>query len=295
MKIALMIVAAIVIGLLLFARLVEPPHQLNIINSLTPGDRGVSEVASGVVFDKATGLKLNVWAPDAKSDTKRPVLIFYYGGGWANGERDHYNFVGKAYAAKGVVVVLPDYRKVPKVLFPAFNQDGAAAARWVQDNIATYGGDPARVTMSGHSAGAYIAMMLTLDPHYLRDAGVAPGFVRATVGIAGAYDFLPFDSKRSINAMRAWPRPNETQPIFFASKAAPPIMVLTGTEDDTVKPRNAMNLSRRLHELGTVVEFKAYPAFTHEHLIMAISKPFRGKGAVLEDSSRFLLAHSKAR
>jgi acetyl esterase/lipase len=179
------------------------------------------------------------------------------------------------------------------VQFPAFNEDGAAAVRWVQDNIETYGGDAKRVTLAGHSAGAYIAMILTLDQHYLRNAGVVPGFVRAAVGLAGPYDFLPYDSSNSINAFAKWPKPVETQPIAFARADAPPVMLLTGTNDDTVKPRNAILLSRKLSALGAQVSFKAYPGLNHEDLVMALSKPFRGKGTVLVDSSMFLLENSR--
>ena len=284
---------ALVISVFAFARMVPAPNQLDLINMLTPGDSGVDRVAKGVVFDRATGLKLDVWAPKQKSTAKLPVLIFFYGGGWFAGDRGHYGFAGKAYAARGFVVVIPDYRKVPQVRFPQFNEDGAHAARWVQDNIEKFGGDPKRVTLSGHSAGAYIAMMLTLDRHYLRDVGVVPDFVRATVGLAGPYDFLPLDSKRAINAFYAWPKPYETQPITFARADAPPIMLLTGTADDTVKPRNAIVLARRLHGLGAVAEFKAYPDLTHEDLVMALSKPFRGKGTVLDDSATFLLENAR--
>jgi acetyl esterase/lipase len=286
-------VVALVIGLFAFTKLVAPPNQLNILDTLMLGGSGVSRVAEGVVFDKATDVKLDVWAPKQKAKTKLPVLVFFYGGGWYAGERAHYAFVGKAYAAKGFVVVMTDYRKVPQVRFPAFNEDGAHAVRWVQDNIEKFGGDPKRVTLAGHSAGAYIAMILTLDERYLRDAGVTPGFVRATVGLAGAYDFLPFDSVRSINAFAQWPKPIETQPIAFARADAPPIMVLTGTHDDTVKPRHAILMARKLRELGAIAEFKAYPNLNHEDLIMAISKPFLGKGPILDDSSAFLLENSR--
>lgn len=284
---------AVAIGLFAFTKLVAPPNQLNILDTLMLGGNGVARVAEGVEFDKANGVKLDVWAPKAKAKAKLPVLVFFYGGGWYAGERAHYAFVGKAYAAKGFVVVMADYRKVPQVRFPTFNEDGANAVRWVQDNIEKFGGDAKRVTLSGHSAGAYIAMMLTLDQRYLRNAGVTPGFVRATVGLAGAYDFLPFDSVRSINAFGRWSKPVETQPLAFARADAPPIMVLTGTHDDTVKPRNAILMARKLRELGALAEFKAYPALNHEDLIMAISKPFRGKGSVLDDSSLFLLENSR--
>ena len=287
MKIVTFATIAVAFALFLFTRLVAPPHQLEIIDRAWPGG-GVEQLASGQTFNAAEKLKLDIWG-DPKGNAKKPVMVFFYGGGWANGERSHYGFAARAYAAKGFIVVVPDYRKVPQVRFPVFNQDGAAAVRWVHDNIQHYGGDPARIVLAGHSAGAYIAMMLTLDRHYLRDAGVDPAIIRATVGLSGPYDFYPYDSKRSINAMHAWPNPQETQPIAYARKDAPPIMVVTGTADDTVKPRNAILLSKRLHELGAPVEFRAFDDLSHEDVVMALSKPFRSKAPVLQDSADFLM------
>ncbi|MFM9853017.1 MAG: alpha/beta hydrolase [Sphingomonadaceae bacterium] len=293
-RLILGVIVGLAVSLTIFRYTVEPPQQLDIINSLTPGDDGVAQVAQGQVFDPKTGLKLDVWASTQATSKPRPVLIFFYGGGWAHGERAHYGFAAKAFAAQGFVVVVPDYRKVPTVRFPAFNQDGAAAIKWTRDNIAKFGGDPGRLALSGHSAGAYIAMILTLDRHYLTDIGVDPKIVRATVGLSGPYDFLPLDSRRSIDAMKAWPKPIETQPIAFATKDAPPIMVVTGTADDTVKPRNAILLAQALGKLGTKPVFKAYENLGHEDVVMALSKPFRGKAPVLADSVAFLKAHVRS-
>jgi acetyl esterase/lipase len=294
MKTILLVIAGLALALFAFTRLTPPPNQLDWLNAAWPGDSGVARVAEGVVFDEKTGLKLDVWAPKGtKAGDGKPVLVFYYGGGWAHGQRGHYGFAAKAFAAKGFVVVMPDYRKVPDVRFPAFVEDGANALRWVQDNIAKHGGDPKRVGLSGHSAGAHIAMLLTLDGSWLNKAGVAPGFVRATVGLSGPYDFLPFDSRRSIAAMNQWPRPVETQPIAYASKDSPPVMVVTGASDDTVKPRNAILLAQKLKQLGATVEFRAYNDLGHEDIAMALSKPFRGRAPVLDEASAFLMTHLK--
>jgi len=288
MKTIVIAALAIAVALFLFIRLVDAPNQLDFLDRAWPGDNKAERLAADIGFDRASGQKLNIWGEKVAGE-KRPVLVFFYGGGWANGNRAHYGFAARAYANRGFIVVVPDYRKVPHIRFPAFNHDGAAAVRWVHDNIARYGGDPERVVLAGHSAGAYIAMMLTLDQSYLRAAGVNPGIIRAVAGLSGPYDFYPYDSRRAINAMNAWPRPMETQPITFARKDAPPVMVLTGTADDTVKPRNAILLSRRLHELGAPVEFRAYNDLSHEDVVMALSKPFRSKAPVLQDSADFLM------
>lgn len=272
----------------------SPPALLDGLNSLTPGDGGVQRVAEGVRYGDKPRQALDVWAGDPR-ETGKPVLIFFYGGGWAKGARQDYGFAAKAYAARGFVVVVPDYRLVPSVRFPAFVEDSAEAVRWTRDNIARFGGDPRRITLAGHSAGAYNAVMLALDPRYLRAVGVDPGIIRAAAGLAGPYDFYPFDKPRSIAAMGQAPDPAATQPINFARADAPPLWLATGTEDTVVRPRNARNLAAKLKQLGAPVVLREYPGLNHEDLAMALSKPFRSKGPVLAESADFLMANAPQR
>ena len=237
------------------------------LDRVWPG-AGATQVVKAVPFGKHAQT-LNIWR---NGDIKAaPVLIFYYGGGWVKGSADDYGWAARAYAAKGFLVVVPDYRKVPQVRFPAFVQDAADAVKWAQDNIARYGGDPNRIAIAGHSAGA-------------------PGAVKAAVGLSGPYDFYPFTG-RAVEAMGQWPKPAETQPLNFARKDAPPMMVVTGTADTTVRPKNARNLFKRLTDAGAVVIEKEYTGLGHEDVAMALSLPFRGKAPVLDDSSAFLMTH----
>jgi acetyl esterase/lipase len=207
------------------------------------------------------------------------------------GAASDYGFAARAYASKGFVVVVPDYRKVPQVRFPAFVQDAADAVKWTQDNIAKFGGDPNRIAIAGHSAGAHSVAMLALDPRWLAAAG-APGAVKAAVGLSGPYDFYPFTG-RAIAAMGQWPKPAETQPLSYARKDAPPMMLVTGTADTTVRPKNARNLFKALTDAGAVVVEKEYPGLGHEDIVMALSLPFRGKASVLDDTSTFLMTQLK--
>ncbi|NIJ09548.1 acetyl esterase/lipase [Sphingomonas vulcanisoli] len=268
--------------------LYSPPKSLDVLDGLWPNESSARRVATGVPFAPGNSGDLDIWAPPIAAGAHKPVLIFFYGGAWVKGRRQDYGFVGRAYAAKGFVVVLPDYRKVPDVRFPAFMQDGATAVRWVHDNIARYGGDPDRIVLAGHSAGAYNAIMLALDSRYLRSAGVDPGVIKAAAGLAGPYDFYPFDSARAVAAMGNAPDPGQTQPITFARKDAPPLWLGTGTADTEVKPRNAIALAHREKALGsTDTVLQEYPGFSHNDMIMAVSKPFRTKGPVLDDTVRF--------
>lgn len=132
-------------------------------------------------------------------------------------------------------------------------------------------------------------MLLALDPRWLKAAGVDPGIVKAVVGLSGAYDFYPFTTKRSIDAMAAYSDPQVTQPITFARADAPPMLLITSSQDTTVRPRNAINLTARLKQEGGVVEMINYQGLDHEEVVMALSKPFRSKGPVLNDSTSFLM------
>lgn len=241
------------------------------------------------------GQTLDVWVPDSERATPRPVLIFWHGGGWVKGDRAAYAFAGRAFASRGFMVVIPDYRKVPQVRFPAFLDDGAEAVRWTRDNVRRFGGDPDRIALSGHSAGAHTAIMLALDPQWLRAVGVDDTTVKAAIGLSGPYDFYPFTSRRSIDAMGQAPDPLATQPIAFARADAPPLLLATSDADTVVRARNTNNLAARLGQLGATVTLKNYGRLSHEEVMMAVSKPFRGKGPVLDDSVAFLEAALGAR
>ena len=268
------------------AALTSPPGLLSFLDKVMGGESGVERVGQDLAFG-THGQTLDVWRPDGPT-VKRPVLIFWYGGGWAKGNRRAYGFAARAFAKAGFVVVVPDYRKVPDIRFPAMLQDGAQALKWTRDHIADFGGDPARIGLSGHSAGAYTVAMLTLDERWLKAEGVDPTIVKAAAPLCGPYDFYPWTSDRAREAFKGVADPAMTQPIHFARTDAPPMLLVTGTADTTVRPRNAIHLAARLKALGAPVTLKNYPGQTHEDIVMALSVPFRGKAPVLSDTVAFL-------
>lgn len=286
-RVVAIIAVAILLAIAGMIAFTSPPKLLSMIDGVAGGGGGTTRAATAVAFGEH-GQTLDVWSPEERSDAPRPVIVFFHGGGWVKGDRDAYAFVGRAFASRGFVVVIPDYRKVPEVRFPAFVEDGADAVRWTRENIAQFGGDPGRIALAGHSAGAHTAVTLALDPRWLTAAGVAPDTVKAAIGLSGPYDFYPFDKKRSIDAMSQWPTPRDTQPIAFARADAPPMLLVTSTKDTVVRPYNTENLSAKLRELGAPVEMENYAGLSHEEVVMALSKPFRGKAPVLDRSVTFL-------
>lgn len=269
------------------------PALLNGIDDVARFGEGPARVAAARAYGPDPRQRLDVYAPRRMRGERLPVVVFFYGGAWSSGSRGAYAFAGRAYAGQGFVAVVPDYRLAPDARFPAFVEDGAAAIRWTRDNVARFGGDPDRISVAGHSAGAHIAALLALDPRYLRDAGVDPRTIRAGALMSGPYDFLPLTDPRSQAALGNWPRPEETQPITFARADAPPLWLATGTADETVRPRNSERLAAKLREAGAPVELKLYPGRGHADLVIALAKPFRARVPVLRDSTAFLQANAR--
>ncbi len=270
----------------------SPAGLLNGVSRLS-GDGATKLAVGGAAYGPLPRHKLDVWVPARRPATPLPVIVFFYGGGWVSGERGDYGFAGRAFAARGFVTIVADYRLVPQVRFPAFLQDGALAVKWARDHVASYGGDPRRISLSGHSAGAYEAAMLALDPHYLRDVGVDPKIVRAAALLATPADFYPFTEIRGRDALGAWPNPLETQPINFATAAAPPMLLMHGTADTIVRPYNSQRLAAKLTALGAPVELRLYPGKSHVDLVKSLSPAFRGSTPALADSIAFLRANSQ--
>ncbi|MFJ6025320.1 alpha/beta hydrolase [Brevundimonas sp. NPDC092305] len=260
---------------------------LSALNTFGPRDGGVRRAARDVSYGPDVRQKLDIYAPTAKPERPWPVLVFFYGGGWDSGSKADYGWAAQALAAKGFVVAVPDYRVVPQVLFPAFIEDAAAATAEVGRIAATYGGDPAHLGVIGHSAGAHLAMMITLDRRYMAAVG-APDLIRAAVGLAGPYDFLPFDVPASINAFGRAPDPTLTQPVTFVRADAPPLWLGHGTADRIVHAEDTTILCDRMRAVGGRCEAKLYPDLSHEDLIATFSPLFRKKAPVLADATAFL-------
>ena len=259
---------------------------LRLFNGLVPKDRGGVRSATNIAYGAGPRQRLDVYVPrpSRSPGTYRPVIVFFYGGSWNSGTREGYAFVGRALAARGFVTVIPDYRLVPEVRYPCFVEDGAAAVHWTEANARVFGGDPSRIVLAGHSAGAYIAAMLAVDDRWL---GKARQAVRGFIGLAGPYDFLPFDAPASRAAFGSWPRPADTQPISWAGRGDPPSLLLVGDADRLVQPRNSEALAARLRTAGVTVELKRYPKIGHVGLLTSIAGPFRDRAPTLDDMTLF--------
>jgi acetyl esterase/lipase len=233
--------------------------------------------------------KLDVYTPKAPPAPGQhyPVVVFFYGGSWQNGSRADYLFVAQALVSKGYIAVVPDYRVYPEVVFPAFMQDAASAVKWARDHAAQFGGDPHRVFLMGHSAGAHIAVMLGSDGRYLQAAGMGKNDISGIVGLAGPYDFLPLVDP-VIKKIFPPPLRAASQPINWVDGHEPPMWLAAGTFDHTVQPSNTTRMAQRLSEAGDAVQTRYYRGLGHAPLVAVLAAPLRGTQPVLDDLARFI-------
>ena len=258
---------------------------LGVFATFTPRDPALLRAADQA-YGQLPRQTLDVYAP-VHMTKARPVAVFLYGGGWEKGRKWDYGWVAQALAARGFVVVLPDYRLYPQVRFPAFLDDSAHAVRWAVDHAGAFGGDPSQIVLLGHSAGAYNAAMLGLEPRYLKAAGVDPAVIRGVVGIAGPYDFLPLKGHMAQVFGQAHD-PTATQPVDQVRPGAPPMLLVTGTADAVVDPANTASLAAALAKAGVQVETRTYEGVGHNEIMAAISRPFRDRASVLDDVTSFM-------
>lgn len=261
----------------------SPLALLNAVAAL-----GGYERRSDVPYAEGLRRQLDVYSP-AGDVVGHPVVVFFYGGSWQEGDRDLYRFVGAALARAGMVAVIPDYRVYPEVRFPDFLHDAARAVRWTRDHAAKHGGDPGRIVLLGHSAGAHIAAMLALDPQWLEAAGLDRcRDLAGMAGLAGPYDFLPLqDETLKVIFGPEAARPM-TQPIRFARTDAVPLFLATGRLDRTVDPGNTSRLAARMRKLGGEVTEAHYAFADHRTILASFSPLLRFASPVFADTVRFV-------
>jgi acetyl esterase/lipase len=272
------------VGGMLSASLLTACSAASLLGALQPLAPG-GEVRD-VAYAPGPRHALDIYLP-AGGPESPPVVVFFYGGGWTSGDRTKYRFVGRALAACGALVIIPDYRVWPETGFPGFLEDAAASVAASRMEAGWRGGDPSRLFLMGHSAGAYIATMLALDPTWLRGVGVDAGSaLSGVIGISGPYDFLPL-SDPVLEAIFA-PVGPRTQPITFAANARAPLLLLTGADDNTVDPANSIRLAARVRESGSRADTIVYRNIGHISAVGAFAAPLRFLAPVRDDTCHFL-------
>ncbi|GAB2512172.1 alpha/beta hydrolase [Lysobacter humi (ex Lee et al. 2017)] len=249
-------------------------------------NRGVEPPEASVTFAPETGLALDVYRP-ASGAVRAPVVVFFYGGAWQRGAREQYRFVGRRLARAGMVAIVADYRTWPRAGFPAFVEDAALAVAWTHRNAASYGGDPRRIFVAGHSAGAQLAALVGADRRYLAAHGLAPRDLAGVIGLSGPYDFAITGQYVPIFGPRSqWA---SAQAVNAVDGDEPPFLLVHGTGDRVVEARDSRQMADKLRAAGVPAELLLLDGGGHTAPLQGLYQPRRAP-EVLPAIERFVAA-----
>lgn len=132
---------------------------------------------------------LDIYTPEDPSNQSLPVVFWIHGGGWQVGDKSDVDRKPQALTELGFIFVSTNYRLLPDVPMEELIRDVATSLGWVHRNISKYGGDPKRIVVAGHSAGAQLAALICIDDRYLKEQGVAFDVLKGCIPVDGdTYD-----------------------------------------------------------------------------------------------------------
>ncbi len=206
-------------------------------------------------------------------------LVWFHGGALKNGskggteDKDKTPAIARSLAAGGIAVIAVNYRLSPKVTFPAYLEDAAAAAAWTRAHIAEHGGDPAKVFISGHSAGGWIALMLAMDARWLKPHGLTPDSFAGYVPLS-AQTMTHYTVREERGIGKETVIADEAAPIFHCRKNTPPMLVLAADHDMAARSEENEFFVAALKGAGNQrVTFRQIADRTHGSIAHDIVKP----------------------
>ena len=286
-----LIAAVLAFGALLWrSAATDPAGTLDRVDRLFSRTR-TAKLVEQTRYGRDPAQKLAIYVPQGKAPAGGfSLVVFIHGGGWHSGDPYAYGWIARALAEHGYATALVGYRLGEGGRFPVMLKDSAAGTRFALARAPKFGIDPAHIVLMGHSAGAYNATMLSLDRQWLGREGIPDGTVTGAVILAGPSDFYPFDKQSSKDAMGHWPHPQDTQPVNFVRPDAPPLLLVHGTRDTVVRPRNATILARRLTEAGAPTQAVLMDGMSHDDLVLKLARPFDRDARVKDAVFAFLRA-----
>lgn len=183
--------------------------------------------------EKETERKLNIFVPRKKSSEPMPVLIFVHGGNWNTGNKNLYGFIGRNFAKRGVITVIPSYTLSPDANYDDMTIEIASAIEWTKMNIQNYSGDSERIFVTGHSAGGHLVALATMNPKYGVEVGTVSGIIlNDAAGLDMNHYLENYPPTNENDYLATWTNsPAEwknASPINFLNKKTPPFLIYVG-------------------------------------------------------------------
>ncbi len=206
---------------------------------------------------KASQCLLDIYYPKNAKDVA--TIVWFHGGGITAGDKE----IPEALKNKGFAVVGVKYRLSPKVNAPAYIEDAAAAVAWAFNNMGNYGGSKRLIFVSGHSAGGYLGMMITLDKKYLAKYNIDANSIAGLIPFSGQA-VTHFTVRKEQGIPDVQPTIDQYSPLYFVRADAPPMLLITGDREMELLGRYEENayLNRMMklagHKHTTLYELQGF-------------------------------------
>lgn len=271
-----------VIGLCIVASLAfrdEISFYSNLYRAFRAGKRFYNQyplIARNVDFHQEIEPRLDVYSPD--EGRGHPVLVFVHGGSWKDYDKELFAPVAMKLLPEGLVVVIPDYTLYPEAGYDQMASEVAAALSWTLENIEQYGGDPQKVVVAGHSAGAHLSGLAMLDPRFLSTYGHSSGEFCGWLGLSGVYDIqAEYDHwqakgvtpKVILGVTGGQHNFRQASPIHHVRPELPPTLLIHGDEDETVPAQISIDMQTALQAAGASSVLVIYPEAGHSDYLFA--------------------------
>jgi acetyl esterase/lipase len=237
---------------------------------------------------------LDVYIP--KKGSNSPIMIWIHGGGWSYGDKENVHEKAEFFTSKGYVFVSINYRLSPKVQHPVHAQDVADAISWIYTNAIHYSADPSKIFLIGHTAGAHLAALVSVNHEYIQNAGASPEIIKGVILLDGAgYDIPALRPQVNGEKIEDWYKQafgttkkdwENASPIYYIKpdKTIPPFMIVY-VGDREPSQNESLMLAAKLteaHKFNKVFQYQKKNSLT---INKDLGKP---DDKLTEDVYRFL-------
>ena len=228
----------------------EKPHPKALLAAARHylwSDTGVTE-SKNLRYGPLERHRVDIYEPNIV-DEETKVVFFVHGGGWESGSKDLHRFIGRSWAGRDLVLVLPNYRLVPQTTYPGQLEDLVRCLAWFKEHYPQFSES---FYLAGHSAGAHMASLIGWSDRWLREAHLSRKSLEGLILMAGVYQFYPYDQadpriRKFVNDREKW---EEAQPINHVGPSSPPVFMAHGENDSEVSTKQSTQLGHKLSELG---------------------------------------------
>ncbi|MFT7158724.1 MAG: arylformamidase [Parvicella sp.] len=208
------------------------PFVLLIASCATKKTKDISFIESSVSFVEVLP-KLNIHQP--RRSENNPVIIFIHGGYWNEGNKNMYGFLGRHFAQKNMVTVIPSYTLSPNGNYDTMAKEVAKAIQWTYDSISKYRGNPDQIFLMGHSAGGHLIALVGTNPKYLENTDIIKGIILNDAAGLDMYSYLQENPPtKNHNYDVTWTDDpdnwKDASPIYFLSENVPSMLLYVGTK-----------------------------------------------------------------